>query len=51
MARIKECPKCGADISDSYLSEDPECGIAGGWACEVCNIGIADEEPDDYDDR
>lgn len=38
-----ECPKCGADISDSYLSEDPDTGITAGWYCEDCDLSILDD--------
>ena len=49
--RLKECPKCGADISDSYEAADPSVGIMnGGWFCKVCDLAIVDEEDDDYDD-
>lgn len=27
------CPKCDADISDSYEPTDYSCGINGGWYC------------------
>jgi hypothetical protein len=51
MPRIKECPKCGNDVSDSYEAADYSVGIMGsGWYCEVCDEAIDDdEEPDDYD--
>ena len=48
MARSKECPKCGQDITDSYESWDPDVGISGGWYCEVCDIGYPDEDEPDY---
>lgn len=37
------CPKCGADVSDSYEPDDPSVGIVGGWSCE-CGEGIAEHE-------
>lgn len=43
MARQCACPKCGADISDTHLDDDPDCGITAGWVCEKCNIGVIDE--------
>jgi hypothetical protein len=50
MARLKECPKCGADISDSYEAADPSVGITGsGWYCEACSLVVEDEE-DDFND-
>jgi len=52
MARSKECPKCSADVSESYQSEEPDVGIGAGWYCDNCDLGIADEdgpEPHDTD--
>ena len=52
MPRIFECPKCGADISDSYEEYDPSVGImSGGWYCNECDEAFADEgdDDDDYD--
>lgn len=47
MARTCECPKCGADISDSYESYDPSVGImASGWYCEACEEPVLDDEDD-----
>ena len=48
MNRPKECPKCGEDISESHMDEDPECGIHAGWYCDKCDEAYPDEE-DDYD--
>lgn len=50
MARTIECPKCGADISDSYEGPDPDVGIWGGWYCDACDLGIPDEDEPDYGD-
>lgn len=48
MARIAECPQCGADISDSYQEYDPSVGImAAGWYCDKCDISVLDEDEDD----
>ncbi len=47
--RSVECPKCGADISDSHESQDDSVGISGGWYCEKCDIAISDEDEQDYD--
>lgn len=38
------CPKCDADISDTFERDDPECGITAGWYCEACDEGIAEWE-------
>lgn len=50
MPRTFECPKCGADISDSYEQDDPEVGIIGGWSCDNCNEGFTDSGPEPFDD-
>lgn len=52
MARIVECPKCGADISDTYQGPEPDVGIMmGGWFCDACNVTVADEDgPEPHDD-
>lgn len=53
MARTVECPKCGADISDTYEGYDPSVGImSGGWYCDACDLNVPDEdgpEPEDFD--
>ena len=51
MSRSKDCPKCGADISDSYEGADPDVGINAGWYCDVCDEGFGDEDgPEPHDD-
>lgn len=49
--RICECPKCGADISDTYEGYDPSVGIMNcGWYCEACNVFVEDDgDESDYD--
>lgn len=50
MARKFNCPKCGADITDTFEETDPETGIDGGYYCEVCDEGFAyEDDGDDYD--
>lgn len=53
MARTKECPKCGADISDSHEGYDPDVGImTAGWYCEACDLVVPDDEDQaDWDER
>lgn len=48
MAREFICPKCGADITDSHVEDDPSVGIYGGWYCDACEEGYPDEH-DQYD--
>lgn len=38
------CPKCNADVSDTYEPYDYECGIVAGWYCDACNLGIGEDE-------
>lgn len=50
MARTVECPKCGADISESYQAYDPDVGImSGSWYCEACDEVVVDDDPDSED--
>lgn len=37
------CPKCDADISDSYESDDPSVGIIAGWYCDACDLPVGDD--------
>ena len=41
MSEPMNCPKCDADISDSYEPDDWSCGISEGWYCEACDLGVA----------
>jgi len=34
------CPKCDADISDTFERDDPSCGITAGWYCDACDLGM-----------
>jgi len=38
------CPKCNADISDTYEPDDPSVGIVGGYFCDACDLGVGEEE-------
>lgn len=45
------CPKCDADISDTYEPSDPSVGIlTGGWFCDACEYAVADHEVDTDED-
>lgn len=49
---MKWCPKCDADISDTYQGQEVDVGImTGGWWCDMCNLFVEEEEADfdDYD--
>lgn len=39
------CPKCDADIGDTWESADPSVGMmSGGWYCDACDHPIAEWE-------
>jgi hypothetical protein len=41
------CPKCDADISESFEEADFSCGIlSGGWFCDACDLAIGEHEVD-----
>lgn len=45
------CPKCDADVSDSYEPADFSVGImGGGWYCGDCDIAINEEDYSPMDD-
>lgn len=41
-----KCPKCNADISESYEPDDFSVGIVGGWYCDACDLAIGEGEVD-----
>lgn len=43
MSQPMNCPKCNADISDSYESDDWSVGISAGWYCDACDLGVGDD--------
>lgn len=38
------CPKCDADISESYEPDDWSVGISEGWYCDACDLAVAGHE-------
>ena len=38
------CPKCDADVSETYEPDNPSVGICGGWFCDACDLGIGEHE-------
>lgn len=39
------CPKCDADVSDTYEPADHSVGImSGGWFCDACDLPIGEDE-------
>jgi hypothetical protein len=38
------CPKCNADIGNSYEPDDRSGGIRGGWYCDACELAIGEQE-------
>ena len=43
MSSKMNCPKCHADISESYEPEDWSVGINAGWFCDACDLGVGDD--------
>ncbi len=41
---MMRCPKCSADISESYEPDDWSIGIVGGWYCDACDTGFNESE-------
>ena len=37
------CPKCDADISESYEPDDWSVGISAGWFCDACDLAVGDD--------
>lgn len=37
-----DCPKCHADISESYEPADWSVGINAGWFCDACDLAVGD---------
>jgi hypothetical protein len=37
------CPKCDADISESYEPDDWSVGINAGWFCDACDLAVGDD--------
>lgn len=45
------CPKCGADISDTFQEAEPDVGImSAGYFCDACNEGFVAEDREPLDD-
>lgn len=39
------CPKCEADISESYQEAEPDVGImSGGYYCDACDLPVDEED-------
>ena len=41
MGRSMNCPKCDADISESYEPDDYSVGISEGRYCDACDLAVA----------
>src|SRR4051812_2264486 len=40
----KHCPKCDADISETYQPAEPDVGImSGGWYCDPCDLAVEED--------
>ena len=41
------CPKCDADVSDSYQAAEPDVGImSSGYYCDACDLAIDSDDGD-----
>lgn len=39
------CPKCDAEIGDTYEGADPSVGImCGSYYCDACDLGVGEHE-------
>lgn len=47
---MPNCPKCDADIGDSYEPDDPSVGIVGGYYCDACDLPVGDDHEPMEDD-
>ena len=47
---MTNCPKCDADISDSYEPDDPSVGVCGGYYCDACDLAVGDDYTPQDDD-
>lgn len=45
-----DCPKCNADISDSYEPDDWSVGVVGGYYCADCDIAVGEDDYQPMDD-
>lgn len=43
------CPKCGAEIGDTFEPADWSVGVNAGYYCDACDIGIAEQEAGAYE--
>jgi hypothetical protein len=43
------CPKCDADVTESYEEDDPSVGIVGGYYCDACDQPV-EHASDRFDD-
>lgn len=41
---MPNCPKCDADITDSFQEAEPDIGVGGGWYCDACDLGVGEHE-------
>ena len=48
MNRLKNCPLCEEDVSETWQAAEPDVGImSSGWYCDACDLIIEGDEQDD----
>lgn len=39
------CPKCDADITETWQGAEPDVGImTGGWYCDECDLAVSEHD-------
>ncbi len=45
------CPKCDANVSETYQGAEPDVGImSGGYYCDTCDLAIEEGEYQPFED-
>lgn len=47
--RQAACPKCGAEIGDTYEPADWSVGINAGYYCDACDLGVAEHDAGEHE--
>jgi hypothetical protein len=50
MSRVRLCPLCEADVTDSWQGYDPDVGVmSSSWYCDACDLIIEDDDDGEVD--